>query len=828
MLITDFSAGELSPDLFGRIDLPQYFKGVSSLYNFDIIPTGGITRRNGMKLVRDLPREGRLIPFIVNRDNQWLLYFIPGFGVRAYRINPETEVSYNSGSFFYELTQINELQYAQNGDSMIIVHEDRAPVEFYLSGDTILYRKFTINYNVKAYTSSEGFDISGYDDKPDEEYDTNKYLKQEGEYPRAVSFFNGRLVFAGTKNHPQRLFFSRVNDYHDFSTKKTFVTEQREYTALTGAIVLDEKNKLKVDPSQIAKLNSPARDYIVDSPKLFPVSPGEIKPKIVEIKTDKLIMNREAALSGTLWRDVESVIKQKKDEFLKYNKYIENENADPDGYVPVRIATYVNENSLLSFYRKVKVGASRIKVYEIKSFGGDLRNFFYVSLPSNMVQLDDANPGAIEALFDQKCLEDIPDFTMTQSESELAAAGGAKQLLRERARYTMKYVFQDTGVTTPYYDYGDKIYDAVEKDHFNELKEKENFYLVLYTSKTLVDSYPSPDDGFTFEIASDMRDNIRWICRNKHLVVGTENAEWIIPQNVHATAIEAFLNSRYGSDKIQATTVGDGISFFQTGGKSILEYHIPMQDGYLRAVDLALLDKETLFESGAKAFDFASSPYTRLFVLREDDTIVTLLYDRESGVFAWGRVRTRGGIKSLAILPGPSGYDDVFFAVKIENNYYLQRLTVATKGSAAGAPDYPVYLDSYKNWTGDPSGYASDAVVYDENENKTYPSGSYPPAASGRWIGYPFESGLKSMPVIANNRMKPNIIKNLVIRFRESGLPRVVSLPNNVETAFTGEEPFDGVKKINFPGAFGADVFFLIKHSAPTPCRILAVNAEVN
>jgi hypothetical protein len=56
----------------------------------------------------------------------------------------------------------------------------------------------------------------------------------------------------------------------------------------------------------------------------------------------------------------------------------------------------------------------------------------------------------------------------------------------------------------------------------------------------------------------------------------------------------------------------------------------------------------------------------------------------------------------------------------------------------------------------------------------------------------------------------------------------VVSLPNNVETVLTGEEPFDGVKKTNFPGTFGADVFFQIKHSAPTPCRILAVNAEVN
>jgi hypothetical protein len=326
-----------------------------------------------------------------------------------------------------------------------------------------------------------------------------------------------------------------------------------------------------------------------------------------------------------------------------------------------------------------------------------------------------------------------------------------------------------------------------------------------------------------------MRDGIRWICQNKHLIIGTESAEWIIPSGVHATGIQAVLNSRYGSNKIQPAVAGDAVCFFRAGGKSVLEYGIPLQDSYMRASDLALLDKEALAESPAADFDFVSAPYTRLFIVREDGTVVTFLRGGETGVFAWARFRTEGEAVSVAAAPGPSGYDDVFIMVKIGSAFFLERFTPADEREAVKtAPGYPVYLDCHKAWAGDASGYTSKAVVYDEDTKTVYRAGSYPPAASGRWIGYPFESEVTSMPVLANDRMKPNIIKNLSLRLRESGLPVVVSLPNNVETALTGEEPFSGIKKINFPGAFGADVFFRIKHDKPAPCRILAINAEVN
>ena len=76
-------------------------------------------------------------------------------------------------------------------------------------------------------------------------------------------------------------------------------------------------------------------------------------------------------------------------------------------------------------------------------------------------------------------------------------------------------------------------------------------YIPFYAASVLVEKYPSAEDGFTFEIASDMNDAIRWLAVNKGVIIGTETAEWIILPKVTAVNLYTALNSWYGSDRIQ-------------------------------------------------------------------------------------------------------------------------------------------------------------------------------------------------------------------------------------------------------------------------------------
>jgi hypothetical protein len=275
------------------------------------------------------------------------------------------------------------------------------------------------------------------------------------------------------------------------------------------------------------------------------------------------------------------------------------------------------------------------------------------------------------------------------------------------------------------------------------------------------------------------------------------------------------------------------VCFFQTGGKSLVEYYIPQQDTNFRANNMAMLSKNMLHESPAFDFDFISAPYTKLFVSREDGVVVTLLYERNTGTFAWGRVTTDGLIKSVATVPGLSGYDDVYLIVKRGNDFFLERHSERVRG--VSDEEEEVFLDSYKRWDGNPARYTDKAAVYDETDNKVYPYNQ--PVIPGHvmWIGYPYESRVRSMPVLANNQMRQNNIKNLYIRFNDSFMPKVRSVSydegkerlGNTDTV-SRPEPYSGVAQVPFPGVWDRDVFFELIHDKPARCRILAVNAEAN
>ena len=51
---SNFVAGEIDPNLFGRVDLNQYFQGAESLLNSVVLPQGGARRRDGLVYVDEL------------------------------------------------------------------------------------------------------------------------------------------------------------------------------------------------------------------------------------------------------------------------------------------------------------------------------------------------------------------------------------------------------------------------------------------------------------------------------------------------------------------------------------------------------------------------------------------------------------------------------------------------------------------------------------------------------------------------------------------------------------------------------------------------------
>lgn len=75
--ILSLNAGELSPRLDGRTDLEKYSKGCRTLRNFLPLVQGGVTKRVGTRFLMEAPSARRLVPFVFNAADSFVLVFYP-------------------------------------------------------------------------------------------------------------------------------------------------------------------------------------------------------------------------------------------------------------------------------------------------------------------------------------------------------------------------------------------------------------------------------------------------------------------------------------------------------------------------------------------------------------------------------------------------------------------------------------------------------------------------------------------------------------------------------------------------------------------------------
>ncbi|NQV46546.1 MAG: hypothetical protein HQ504_02065 [Rhodospirillaceae bacterium] len=130
-LKTNFTAGEISPNLLGRGDLAAYENGALKLRNVFIHPTGGISRRSGLRYIDTARGLGRLVAFEFNAEQVYLLVFT-GLHVDVYRngalvadfVVPWTEA------------QIASLSWTQSADTLLVVHPDVTPKKITRTSDT--------------------------------------------------------------------------------------------------------------------------------------------------------------------------------------------------------------------------------------------------------------------------------------------------------------------------------------------------------------------------------------------------------------------------------------------------------------------------------------------------------------------------------------------------------------------------------------------------------------------------------------------------------------------------------------------------------------------
>jgi hypothetical protein len=127
-LQTNFTAGELSPLLHGRVDVARYQNGAEEVR--DLVPQtwGGVKRRPGsvfVALTADSTKASRLIPYAVSGSRAFVLEFgdlYVRFYIDGAQVESSPGVPYEISSP-YTQAQLAALDYTQGSDTMFLFHE---------------------------------------------------------------------------------------------------------------------------------------------------------------------------------------------------------------------------------------------------------------------------------------------------------------------------------------------------------------------------------------------------------------------------------------------------------------------------------------------------------------------------------------------------------------------------------------------------------------------------------------------------------------------------------------------------------------------------------
>lgn len=139
-LQTNFTAGELSPRLHGRVDIAKYQNGVEKLRDLIAQVYGGAKRRPSSLFVAatKFPNlQSRLIPFVVNATSAFVLEFGHGY-VRFFKDGAQVM----SGGVPYEIVSpypesyLVDIDYTQGADTMFLFHEGLTPYKLVRISDT--------------------------------------------------------------------------------------------------------------------------------------------------------------------------------------------------------------------------------------------------------------------------------------------------------------------------------------------------------------------------------------------------------------------------------------------------------------------------------------------------------------------------------------------------------------------------------------------------------------------------------------------------------------------------------------------------------------------
>ncbi|SDB72098.1 hypothetical protein SAMN02927895_04323 [Belnapia rosea] len=316
MLKTSFTAGEVAPALLGRPDLRAYANGARQLRNVVIQPTGGVTRRPGLRHVAMLPGPARLVAFEFNTEQAYLLVLTDGLLTVFIDDGPVAQIPAP-----WTAAMLPQLAFTQSADTLLICHPELPPhrvtrtshVAWTIAPWTFLREPFhrfaspgvtltpsaatgniTLGASAALFTAAHAgirFRIGGRrvlvtavvsptqanavveealaGTAATTDWDEAAFSPVHG-WPVTLCFHQDRLVLGGSRDLPNRLWLSRTGDLLNFDPG-TGLDDQ----AIEFSLVSDQVNAIRaVFSGQHLQVFTSGTEWMVSG---APLTPGSIQ-----------------------------------------------------------------------------------------------------------------------------------------------------------------------------------------------------------------------------------------------------------------------------------------------------------------------------------------------------------------------------------------------------------------------------------------------------------------------------------------------------------------------------------------------------------------------
>lgn len=617
---TNFTAGELSPRLYGRRDLARYDNGAGTLLNAIIQPHGGVTRRPGTRFVaqtKDADNPVRLAPFRFNQAQAYILEFGDRY-VRFYRnagqvTGPDMNgATVTNGDFTSDIAG-----WTNNSTGGASIAHDATNGRLSLVGsgsDAAAASQQVTSANTSVNDALVSFDVIG---APGDRVGLSSGALGGFAFLRNVGVGHHVVAVPASSGPP-------ANDFHIHFAHSLGKTLQVDNVA-----VLDNVPVELATPYAAADVFGLKIAQSADT--LYIAHPDYPPHKLLRYGDDEWSLERVYFTDGPYLDENSSSKTMTPAATSGGNVQItsqENLFAASDVGRSIRL----KHGATWGWGVIVSVTSSTVARVDIKSNFGGTGGVTAWRL------------GAWGEIDTAPAVDQVPA-------SEYLAVG-----------YPACVTFHEQRLCWAGEKNSPQMFRTSKSGDFENM------------APTTTDGAVEDDAALNYRIGADQANAILWLQSQRSLVLGTQGGTWPVrasslDEPLTPTNIQFKRANTYGSADVQPVTAGDVTLYLSPTGRKLRELAYLFERDNFAAPDLSILS-EHITAGGVVQMDFAQEPHGLVVMCRGDGTLLAMTYNREHEVIGWQRHLLGGGYQggfarweSVAVIPAPDQTHDQIWGV---------------------------------------------------------------------------------------------------------------------------------------------------------------------